>query len=115
MQERRVDPNTVLRDHPPDNPEVREEVQAIASKRHCLGYRRISMPLERIGTIRSHNQLYRLYTEKKLGVRRRRGRKRARGGEANANARGFAAWRMLGTEFLRSTHLVPPVKSTCSL
>ena len=28
-----VDPKTVRRDHEPDNPEVREEMQAIASKR----------------------------------------------------------------------------------
>jgi putative transposase len=35
--------------------------------------------LERKGMIMNHRKLYRLYTEEKLGVRRRRGRKRARG------------------------------------
>jgi len=35
--------------------------------------------LERKGMIMNHKKLYRLYTEEKLGVRRRRGRKRARG------------------------------------
>jgi putative transposase len=38
-----VDPKTVRRDHPPDNPEVREEMKAIASKRRRFGYRRIGV------------------------------------------------------------------------
>jgi len=74
-----VDPKTVRRDKPPDNPEVREEMKAIASKRRRYGYRRIGVLLERKGMIMNHKKLYRLYTEEKLGVRRRRGRKRARG------------------------------------
>lgn len=74
-----VDPKTVRRDRPPDNPEVREEMQAIASKRRRFGYRRIGVLLERKGMVMNHKKLYRLYTEEKLGVRRRRGRKRARG------------------------------------
>ncbi|WP_390910992.1 IS3 family transposase [Pseudosulfitobacter sp. SM2401] len=74
-----VDPKTVRRDKPPDNPEVREEMKAIASKRRRFGYRRIGVLLERKGMIMNHKKLYRLYTEEKLGVRRRRGRKRARG------------------------------------
>jgi putative transposase len=88
-----VDPKTVRRDRPPDNPEVRKEMKAIASKRRRFGYRRIGVLLERKGIImillpdrvsrsdvpRRHKKLYRLYTEEKLGVRRRRGRKRARG------------------------------------
>lgn len=72
-----VDPKTVRREHPPDNPEVREEMQAIPSKRRRFGYRRIGVLLERKGMIMNHKKLYRLYTEEKLGVRRRRGRKRA--------------------------------------
>jgi putative transposase len=74
-----VDPKTVRRDQPPDNPEVREEMKAIASKRRRFGYRRIGVLLERKGMTMNHKKLYRLYTEEKLGVRRRRGRKRARG------------------------------------
>lgn len=74
-----VDPKTVRRDRPPDNLEVREEMKAIASKRRRFGYRRIGVLLERKGMIINHKKLYRLYTEEKLGVRRRRGRKRARG------------------------------------
>ena len=74
-----VDPKTVRRDQPPDNPEVREEMKAIASKRRRFGYRRIGVLLGRKGMIMNHKKLYRIYTEEKLGVRRRRGRKRARG------------------------------------
>ncbi len=74
-----VDPKTVRRERPPDNPDVREEMKAIASKRRRFGYRRIGVLLERKGMIMNHKKLYRLYTEEKLGVRRRRGRKRARG------------------------------------
>ena len=42
-----VDPKTVRRDQPPDNPEVREEMKAIASKRRRFGHRRIGVLLER--------------------------------------------------------------------
>jgi len=73
-----VDPKTVRRDHPPDNPEVREEMKAIASKRYRFGYRWIGVRLKRKGTIMNPKKRYLLYTEEKLGVRRRRGRKRAR-------------------------------------
>ncbi|QFT71774.1 IS2 transposase TnpB [Ruegeria sp. THAF33] len=54
-------------------------MKAIAAKRRRFGYRRIGVMLERKGMIMNHKKLYRLYTEEKLGVRRRRGRKRARG------------------------------------
>ncbi|MCD1628261.1 IS3 family transposase [Seohaeicola saemankumensis] len=74
-----VDPKTVRRERPPDNPEIREVMKAIAHKRRRFGYRRIGVMLERKGMIMNHKKLYRLYTEEKLGVRRRRGRKRARG------------------------------------
>jgi hypothetical protein len=67
-----VDPKTVRRVQTPDNPEVREEMKAIASKRRRFGYRRIGVLLERKGMIMNHKKLYRLYTEEKLGVRRRR-------------------------------------------
>ena len=74
-----VDPKTVRRDRPPDNPKIREEMKKIAHKRRRFGYRRIGVMLEREGYVMNHKKLYRLYTEEKLGVRRRRGRKRARG------------------------------------
>ncbi len=60
-------------------PLIRKEMKAIAAKRRRFGYRRIGVMLEREGYLMNHKKLYRLYTEEKLGVRRRRGRKRARG------------------------------------
>jgi hypothetical protein len=74
-----VDPKTVRRERPPDNPEIRKEMKAVAAKRRRFGYRRIGVMLERKGMIMNHKKLYRLYSEEKLGVRRRRGRQRSRG------------------------------------
>ena len=51
----------------------------VAGKRRRFGYRQIGIMLERQGMIMSHKKLYRLYREEGLSVRRRRGRKRARG------------------------------------
>jgi putative transposase len=48
-------------------------------KRRRFGYRRIGIMLERQGMTMNHKKLYRLYREEGLSVRRRRGRKRARG------------------------------------
>lgn len=45
-----------------------------------FGYRRIGILLERRGMIMNAKKLYRIYREEGLSVRRRRGRKRARGG-----------------------------------
>jgi len=67
-----VDPKTVRRERPPDNPEIRKEMKAVANKRRRFGYRRIGVMLERKGMIMNHKKLYRLYTEEKQGVRRRR-------------------------------------------
>ena len=87
-----VDPKTVRREHPPDNPEIRLEMNKIAEKRRRFGYRRIGVLLERVGMIMNEKKLYpladrrlpaiavrRIYREEGLSVRRRRGRKRARG------------------------------------
>jgi putative transposase len=38
-----VDPKTVRRERPPDNPEIREEMHKIAEKRRRFGYRREGM------------------------------------------------------------------------
>ena len=62
-----VDPKTVRRDRPPDNPEIRKEMKAVAAKRRRFGYRRIGVMLERKGMIMNHKKLYRLYTDEKLG------------------------------------------------
>jgi len=54
-------------------------MKAIAAKRRRFGYRRIGVMLEGKGIIMNHKKLYQLYTDEKLGVRRRRGQKWARG------------------------------------
>lgn len=51
----------------------------IALSRRRFGYRRIGILLERKGMIMNAKKLYRIYREEGLSVRRRRGRKRARG------------------------------------
>ena len=77
-----VDPKTVRRVRPPDNTDVREAMREIAGKRRRFGYRRIGILLEREGHVMNHKKLYRLYREEGLAVKRRRGRKRARGSRA---------------------------------
>ena len=87
-----VDPKTVRRERPPDNPEIREEMHKIAEKRRRFGYplagrrlppiavrRRVGVVLECKGMIMNEKKLYRIYREEGLSVRCRRGRKRARG------------------------------------
>lgn len=74
-----VDPKTVRRKRPPDHAKIREEMREIAAQRRRFGYRRVGVMLERKGHVMNHKKLYRLYREEGLSVRRRRGRKRARG------------------------------------
>ena len=74
-----VDPKTVRRERPPDCADIRKEMQEIAAKRRRFGYRRIGVLLERKGMSMHHKKLYRIYSEEGLSVKRRRGRKRARG------------------------------------
>ena len=74
-----VDPKTVRRERPPDHSVIRDAMKEVAGKRRRFGYRRIGVMLERQGMIMNHKKLYRLYREEGLSVRRRRGRKRARG------------------------------------
>ena len=86
------DPKTVRRERPPDNPEIRLEMNRIAEKRRRFSHRRISVLLEGKGMFMNEKKLYpladrrlssiavrRIYREEGLSVRRRRGRKRARG------------------------------------
>ena len=86
-----VDPKTVRREHPPDNPEIRLEMNKIAQKRRRFGYRRIGVLLERVGMMMNEKKLYRIYREEGLSVRRRRGRKRARGSRTPIDS----TWRRL--------------------
>ena len=52
-----VDPKTVRRERPPDNPEIREEMHRIAEKRRRFGYRRVGIMLERKGMIMNEKKL----------------------------------------------------------
>ena len=77
-----VDPKTVRRERPPDHADIRKKLHEIAGIRRRFGYRRIGIMLEREGFTMNEKKLYRLYKEEGLSVRRRRGRKRARGTRA---------------------------------
>lgn len=74
-----VDPKTVRKPDIRDNPEIRARMRAIAADRRRFGYRRIGLMLEREGIKMNHKKLYRLYSEERLTVRKRKGRKRAMG------------------------------------
>jgi putative transposase len=97
-----VDPKTVRRDRPPDHDDIRAAMREIASKRRRFGYRRIGVMLERKGMKMNAKKLHRLYREEGLSVRRRRGRKRARGTRTPmpAAARPNMRWSM---DFLSDT------------
>jgi len=73
--------------------ELRERLRSLANERRRFGYRRLFIMLRREGEPSGINRIYRLYREEGLGVRKRKGRKRAIGirapllVEAKANAR----------------------------
>ena len=58
-----VDAKTARRERPPDNPEIRKAMKAIAAKRRRFGYRRIGVMPERKGMTMNHKKLCRLYTD----------------------------------------------------
>jgi putative transposase len=58
---------------------IRERMKEIAGERRRFGYRRIGVMLAREGMAMNKKKLYRLYSEERLTVRRRKGRKRAQG------------------------------------
>jgi putative transposase len=74
-------PKTILRPDIKDNPEIRARMRAIAAERLRFGYRRIGL-IEGEGVTMNPKKLFRLYSEGKLTVRKRRGRKRATGSRA---------------------------------
>ena len=49
------DPKTVWRDRPSDNPEVREEMKAVAAVRRWFGHRQIGVLLEHKGMFMNNN------------------------------------------------------------
>lgn len=77
-----VDPKTIRRPDTTDNHEVRAAMRAVAEQRRRFGYRRIGLMLERQGMTMNHKKLYRLYTDERLTVRKRKKRKRAMGSRA---------------------------------
>ena len=75
-----VDRSTVrYRSKRADDSDLREEIKLVAKERRRFGYRRIQVMLERKGIFMNYKKLRRIYTEEKLQVRRRGGRKRALG------------------------------------
>ncbi len=60
-----------------DDAELRARLKARASERRQFGYRRLHILLKREGIALNHKQLFRLYREERLSVRRPGGRKRA--------------------------------------
>lgn len=63
----------------PDDTSLREAIKKVAAERRRFGYRRIHVMLERQGLYMNQKKLRRLYSEEKLQVRKRGGRKRALG------------------------------------
>jgi putative transposase len=75
----------------PDDTALRQRLCALAAQRRRFGYRRLGWLLAREGRRLNHKKLYRLYREEQLMLRRRHGRKRARGTRM-PHARGW--WRL---------------------
>lgn len=63
----------------PDDAAERAAMKAVAAERRRFGYRRIHIMLDRQGIVMNLKKLRRLYSEEKLQVRKRGGRKRALG------------------------------------
>jgi len=61
----------------PDDAALRQRLRELAAVRRRFGYRRLLVLLRRDGLCLNHKKLRRLYTEERLQVRRRGGRKRA--------------------------------------
>lgn len=78
----------------PPETELRERLRSLANERRRFGYRRLFILLRREGEPSGINRIYRLYREEGLGVRRRKGRKRAIGVRAPllVEARPNARW-----------------------
>lgn len=73
---------------------LRERLRSLANERRRFGYRRLFILLRREGELSGINRIYRLYREEGLGVRKRKGRKRAIGVRAPilVEARRNARW-----------------------
>ncbi len=78
----------------PPETALRTRLRELANERRRFGYRRLFILLRREGEPSGINRIYRLYREEGLGVRRRKGRKRAIGVRAPiaVEARPNARW-----------------------
>ena len=78
----------------PPEAELRTRLRELANERRRFGYRRLFIMLRREGEPSGINRIYRLYREEGLGVRKRKGRKRAIGVRAPipVEARPNARW-----------------------
>jgi putative transposase len=74
-----IDPKTLRRPINRGHQEIRARMRAIAEQRRRFGYRRIGVLLAREGMTMNKKKLYRIYTEERLTVRKRKKRKRAMG------------------------------------
>ncbi|CUW48828.1 IS2 transposase TnpB [Novacetimonas hansenii] len=63
----------------PDDADARVRLRALAAERRQFGYRRLQILLDREGLAMNHKNLFRLYREEGLSVRKRDSRKRAMG------------------------------------
>jgi putative transposase len=61
----------------PEDGRLRTRLRELAESRRRFGYRRLQVLLGREGWQVNHKRVYRLYVEEKLGLRRKRGRKRS--------------------------------------
>jgi putative transposase len=61
----------------PEDGDLRIRLRELAEMRRRFGYRRLQVLLLREGWQVNHKRVYRLYVEEKLGLRRKRGRKRS--------------------------------------
>ena len=59
-----------------EDPGLRERLRELAAIRRRFGYRRLKILLKREAFAVNHKRVYRLYVEEKLGLRRKRGRRR---------------------------------------
>ena len=66
----------------PEDTAIRLRLRELASERRRFGYRRLHQMLKREGTAMNLKKIRRLYSEERLQVRQRKGRKRATGTRA---------------------------------
>jgi putative transposase len=81
-----------------EDPKLRRRLRELAEVRRRFGYRRLQVLLQREGWRVNHKLIYRLYVEEKLGLRRKRGRKRS--GVRQPLARAMAANQVWSLDFM---------------